>query len=191
MAGLVGQGEYVLQYLRFVVHQDVRIAVERSATERPALFTTVRIAVAPAFREPLLQYGRVLVAQRRQSPDDHRHGLTPRAASRQSTQDRHVGVVVVNIPQPHLATSHVVVPVHGRQSAMDGFDQLVVHRLRHIVRVQCGGQRTFVVACASVVDVLLDRTAERGGQGVLVGLELLVVLSERRAPHAAFGRHQQ
>ena len=55
MARFVGQREHVVQHVGLVVHQDVGLAVERAAGKRAALLALVRIAVAPAVVQALVQ----------------------------------------------------------------------------------------------------------------------------------------
>ena len=47
----------------------------------------------------------------------------------------------MDVLQPHLPPPQVVVAVHGRQVAVDGCDQVVVDRQRHVVGKQGRGQR--------------------------------------------------
>src|SRR5690349_19023428 len=64
MPSLVRQREHVIEHVGLVIHQDIRIAVERTATERAALLSLVWKAVAPAAVEPSLERSAILAAER-------------------------------------------------------------------------------------------------------------------------------
>ena len=109
----------------------------------------------------------------------------------QVCQNRHVGVVVVNVAQPHLPPPHVVIPVYRRQVPPHRRDQIVVNRRRHAVGKQRRLQRARIVSHPGIVHVPLHRSAERRGQRVFVAGVVAVVLMKRRLAHRPLGRVQQ
>jgi hypothetical protein len=109
----------------------------------------------------------------------------------QIAEDRHVGVVLVDLLQLHLAAADFVVPVERGEMTVHRVDQIVVHRHGHVVWEQRGVQRTGKVAGAGIVDVALDGTGKRRGERILVGGELLIVLPECRLAHVAIWGVQQ
>ena len=140
VAGLVGQRENVVEHVGLVVHQDVRVAVVRAGTERPALLAAILVAIAPPAQQARFERAAIVAAQRRQGRHDRRDRLIPGVPRLQIGQDRHVGVVVVDVAEPHLPPPHVVVTMYRRQVAMDRRDQIVVDRRRHAIGKQRGLQ---------------------------------------------------
>ena len=189
VARLVGQREDVVEHVGLVVHEDVRVAVVGAGAEGPALLAAVLVAVAPAAaagRVPARRNTRCPAAASAASTSVDR--LRPRcAAFCRLGQDRHVGVVVVDVLQPHLPPPHVVVVVQRGQVAMDRRDQVVVDRQRHVVGKQarppgrsgsCGPGRS---RCRA------DRAGQRRGQRVLMAGVLAVVLMEAALRTSACG----
>ncbi len=80
MAGFVRQREHVVEHLRLVVHQDVRVGIVRAAAERAALLAQIGIPITPAAVQASLQRSAVVAAQRFERRDHHLHGLIPSAA---------------------------------------------------------------------------------------------------------------
>jgi hypothetical protein len=50
--GLVGQRENIVEHIRLVIHQDVRIAIVSAAAKRSALLPLVGISIAPSSAKP-------------------------------------------------------------------------------------------------------------------------------------------
>ena len=134
-----------------------------------ALLAAVLVAVAPAVAgEAFADRVAIVAAQRRQRGEDDFDRLVPRVVHADVGDDRHVGVVEVQIRQPHLPPPHVVVFVQRGKLAVDRGDQVVVDRDRHLVGKQRRLQRRGVIAGLGVVDVPLHRGVQRLGQRVLV-----------------------
>ena len=177
VARFVGQGEEVVEDFGLVVHEDVGVAVVGTAAERAALFALVRIAVAPAAGETFFQRGAVFGAERGEGGDDDIHRLLPGVAFFDIAENGEIRVVVVDVRKLHLAAADVVVAMDGGQVFANGGDQVVVDRLRDVVRIESRFEGRFVVADLSVVDVFLDRALIRGGERVFVAGELFVVFA--------------
>ena len=97
----------------------------------------------------------------------------------------------MDVLQSHLPPPHVVIMVQGGQLAVDRLDQIVVDRLRHVVRKHGRLEGRRVVPRLGIVNVLLHRRTERGRQRVLVGLVLGIVGLERARADVAVGRTEK
>ena len=106
-------------------------------------------------------------------------------------EDRHIGVVVVDLLELHRPPAQVVIAMQRRQMPVDRGDEVVVDRHGHAVGKERCFQGGGVISRPGVIDVPLDRSGERGGQRVLVCRELPVELVERRLANAPFGRVQE
>ena len=93
--------------------------------------------------------------------------------------------------QLHLAATQFVIAIERRQMPVDRGDQVVVNRQRHVVVKQGGLERTGVSSGLGIIDVALDRSSQRRGQGVLMGAVLLVELVKGLLADTAFRRVQK
>ena len=97
---------------------------------------------------------------------------------------------MVDLVDPHFASTHVEIVVHVGQRFSHGANQVVVHIHRHIIGEQCRLKAAFVILSASVIDVSLNTATERCGQRVFVVRELFVVLMKCFATNFAIGADQ-
>ena len=180
MPRLVRQREDMLDHVLLEVHEDVGIGVEGAGAEGPRSLAGVRIAVAPAAAQALLQAAAVLSAQRLERLDYQLHRRVPCVPLLELRHQRHVAVVVMDRVEPQDPLPQVVVAVHDREVGTDGRDQLVIDRQRDVVGEQGRLDRGWVVADAGRIDVALVGARERGRERVRMGLVLVVELVECR-----------
>ena len=121
MPGFVGEREDVVEHVWLVVHQDVRPAVVRAGAERAAAFALIRVAIAPAAGEAFLEHAAVFAAERFERCQHNVDGLFPGVLRIELAENRHVGVVVMDIAQLHFLAADFQVLVdrraacHGRR----------------------------------------------------------------------------
>lgn len=84
----------------------------------------------------------------------------------------HAGVDIVHVQllQAHHLFPQGHIPVHFVHVLVDGLDQVVIHRLRHLHRLEGALQGAGVLPGPGEKHVLAHLGVEHGGQGVAAGV---------------------
>ena len=164
MAHLVGQGKGAVQGV-LVVEQDKGMDGAADGVGAGAL-ALVLVNVHPAVLKALSQHRAVLLSQHGGSRQDLLLGLVK--GNLLIRLGEHIGIEVVHMQliQAHDLLAQVHIPVHLVHVLVDGLDEVVVHRLRHLHGAQGALEGAVVLPGPGEEEALADLGVEHGGQGI-------------------------
>ena len=164
VAHLVGQGELAVEVV-LVVEQDE--GVDRAADGVGAgALALVFIDIHPPLVKAALQDLAVLLAQHSGGLQHLLPGLGEGDLLVGLGEHGGVDIVHVQLVQAHGLLPQGHVAVHLVHVLVDGLDEIVVHRHRHLHRGQGALQGAVVLSGPGEEDVLAHLRVEHGGQGV-------------------------
>ena len=160
MPCFVRQCKNIVEHVGLVIHQNIRVRAERSATERATLLARIGIPIAPTSAQAPREDPAVLVPKGLQGLHNNLYGLIPRAMGLGLREYGNIRIIMMDGIELHLPPPHVEISVDGRQMVSDRCDQIVIDGYRHVVgkegRLKCAR----IVPCTGIIDIGMHASCE-------------------------------